>query len=534
MSTLATAGLAAEPDADTVPLPHPVKQKIKDALVALSLANLVFLRPTFDLLFDGDRFYDRFLLSNTDLLALLCNIFGAAMVIWLGLRVAHRFRNRWLQLVLHLAFFSLLLIPADLIRTKFYGVPDYRVLMFFKQPMVMLGSVVLLALVLWQHRRLAIAVANLLGILSAFALVIVAKVVLLMLGVNHPQQCDRGTLAPLLPVQAGQPRVIWMIFDETDYRLAFAQRPAGVTMPEFDRLMQETLHADHAYPPGDATLFSMPPAILGRRAGVWPVGCDLQVTLFDTGQTTTFNQLPNVFFDARRLGFNTAVLGWFVPYDRLLSGQLNFCQWYAWPPFESARAAAFPQAFRNQLTSVVWPLDMRQIYADLCQDSLHTAVALSTNTDYGLTLLHLPPPHRPGIYSATKHKVSIWDTIFRMSATKGYFNNLTLADNELGEIRRTMEAAGQWDKTWIIVSADHSWRSSADFDGHRDFRVPFFVKPPGPANPVLYSQQFNTILTHDLILAILRGQLANQQNVVDWLDAHRNEQNFIPEKSGIE
>lgn len=521
-------------DTGTVPLPHPLKQKIKDALVAVSLSNLIFLRPTFDLLFDSDRFYDRFLLTNTDLLALLCNIFCGAAVIWLGLRAARRFRNAWVQLILHLAFFSLFLIPADFIRTKFYGVPDYRMLMFFKQPLVILGGMVLFALVLWQHRRLAVAVAGLLGIMSAFALVVLIKIVLLMAGVAHIQQCDPGTLAPLLPVHPDRPRVVWMIFDETDYRLVFEQRPAGLELPQFDRLAQETLRADHAYPPADATQYSMPQAILGRRAAVERAGCDMSVTLFDTGETTTFTSLPNVFSAARQLGYNTAALGWFIPYDRLLSGQLNFCQWYPWPPFESARADTFGRAFRNQLTSLAWPFHMREVYADLCQDSMRTALALSTNSTYGLTLLHVPPPHRPGIYSAAKHRISIWDTIFGMSGSQGYFNNLALADYELGEIRRNMEAAGLWDNTWIIVSADHSWRSSPDFDGQRDYRVPFFVKPPGPADPALYSQQFNTILTHDLILAILRGQLTNREDVVDWLDAHRNDQNFIPEKSAIE
>src|SRR5208282_1432887 len=120
------------------------------------------------------------------------------------------------------------------------------------------------------------------------------------------------------------------------------------------------------------------------------------------------------------------------------------------------------------------------------------------------------------------------------SGSQGYFNNLALADYELGEIRRVMNAAGLWDKTWIIISADHSWRSSKDFDGKRDLRVPFLVKPPGTTAPAVYSPQFNTTLTHDLILAMLRNEVTNQQNVADWLDAHRSEQNYIPQPSTSE
>ncbi len=519
------------PHAPTIPLPEPLKQKIKDALVALSLANLLFLRPTFDLLFDDDRFFNRLLVTNHDLLALFANIFGAAALIWLGMRAVHRFRQPVIQLVLHLAFFSLLLIPADFVRAKFYSIPDYLVLAFFRQPVVMLCLVVVLALVLWQHRRAAILVAGLLGVMSAFAFVIVIKIVLLALGVTHLRQCESGTLAPLMAVRPGQPRVVWMIFDELDYRLVFEERTTGVALPEFDRLEKETLHAAHAYSPGDGTQLSMPPAILGVRAATAVNGCDLMVTPFDTGITTSFNGLPNVFSSARELGFNTALVGWYLPYDRLLSGQLNFCAWWPWMPYESARGENFADSLHQQFMSLAWPFDVRLAFAELCHQSLQAAVTVSTNQNYGLTLLHLPPPHRPGVYSATQHRFSIRDTLFKMNGAQGYINNLVLADDELGQIRRAMEAAGQWDNTWIIVAADHSWRSSSGFDGKRDLRVPFLVKPPGPAaSDTVFAPQFNTVLTHDLILAMLRGEVTNQENVADWLDAHRAGHDFIPGK----
>jgi arylsulfatase A-like enzyme len=111
-------------------------------------------------------------------------------------------------------------------------------------------------------------------------------------------------------------------------------------------------------------------------------------------------------------------------------------------------------------------------------------------------------------------------TLLDMSKAAGYFNNLALADRTFGKLRAAMEASNQWNRSWIIVSADHSWRASAEYDGRRDFRVPFLVKAPGPNQPVVYSPAINTLLTHDLILAILRSELTNQQQVVPWLDSH--------------
>src|SRR5208282_720498 len=97
---------------------------------------------------------------------------------------------------------------------------------------------------------------------------------------------------------------------------------------------------------------------------------------------------------------------------------------------------------------------------------------------------------------------------------------LVLADRSFGKLRRAMELSGQWNKTWIILSADHSWRNSRVYDGQRDFRVPFLVKPPGANAPMTYEQQFNSTLTHDLILAILHSGVTNQQSVAAWLDAN--------------
>ena len=94
------------------------------------------MRSSFDMLFDDDRFYNKTTVTATDLLALMFNILWVAAVIWLGHGAVDRFRNTVAQLALHMVFFSLLLIPADFVRAKFYGIADYQIVMFIKQPVV--------------------------------------------------------------------------------------------------------------------------------------------------------------------------------------------------------------------------------------------------------------------------------------------------------------------------------------------------------------------------------------------------------------
>jgi hypothetical protein len=506
--------------ARTIPLPHLTRQKIKDAIVALSLATLCFIGVEFDLLFDYNRFFTKIPVTVPILLALMVNILGFALIAWLVMQVLHRFSNKLLHLSVHLLFLILLLLPLDFLRTSYFKLADYQIVAYFKQPVVIVFALVVLAMLVWGHQLVAKIAAVIVGIFSPLAFLLLVKDIFLCLGVIHLQQCFPQIPPPLNVVQKSQPRVIWIIFDETDYRLAFEQRPANVQLPEFDRLQQQSLSATSAYPPGDATIMSMPALILGQRiSGVsYDNSCDLTITFAESGATSTWSGQPSVFSEARTLGANTAVVGWYIPYDHILGNVLNFCAWYAYPTFEPSRAKTFGAGMVQQICSLGEAFDIRHMFVMLHRDSLQASLSVVTNSIYGLTLLHLPAPHKPGVYLPDKDEFTIWG----MPKTVGYFDNLMLADRELGELRHAMESSGEWNKTWIILSADHSWRESKLYDGKRDYRVPFLVKPPGMNEPITFSHQFNTVVTHDLILDILRRQIVDEQSLESWLEAHQS------------
>jgi len=506
-------------DTGTIALARPFKQKIKDGIVALSLTNLCFANAWFTILYDADRgYYNKLPIQTASTLALLLNFLWLTAAIWLGLRIWRHFQNRWLQFALHLAFLVLLLIPADFVRHQVFHILDTQVIAFFRRPMVMFVSVVLVALLVWQHRRAAKVAAVLVVIVSPLALLTLAKIGLLLFGVMHLQQADyQPVLPPAAPVHEGQPRVVWIVFDCTDYRVAFENRPAGVQLPEFDRLRGESLFCTAACSPNANTITSMPALISGRRISKVSIAnaSDLNVQLIDPEADTTWQKLPSVFAEARSLGVNTALVGWYHPYDRILGKGLNYCAWYAFPMFEPARAKTIGAAMRREIGCIPWSFHIRRIFISVCQDSLRESLSLVANPVYGLTLLHLPPPHTPGVYLPDKDRF----TFLGMPKKLGYLRNLALADKELGQLRRAMEASGQWDKTWVIISTDHSLGVSSLF-GPADMRVPFIVKPPGASEPITYSPAINTLLTHDLILAILRGEINRQPELFHWLDEH--------------
>jgi hypothetical protein len=243
----------------------------------------------------------------------------------------------------------------------------------------------------------------------------------------------------------------------------------------------------------------------------------LKLVLPGTNDQVTWNGLPSVFSRARAAGINTALIGWYHPYSRVFSEALNYSQWHPYPPFEQTRGESFGEVALNQIWSLLTPLQLRRLQIRIFEDALARSLHLSTNLNYGLSLLHLPVPHRPGIYDPQRQSL----TMTTLSLRKGYLDNLLLTDQTLGKLRQAMEQAGRWEAAWIIVSSDHWWRDSTVYDGEVDHRVPFIVKAPAQRSPLLIETSLNTLITHDLILAILRKELHRSEEVVAWLKEHR-------------
>ena len=288
-------------------------QKLGDALVALSLANLCLVTAWFGPLYDADLgYFNRLRVTSLTLFCLVLNLSWLSGLIWLVIRLYRTSSNRWLRRFCHLFFLLLLLLPADFCRIRFIPISDHQIVTFLKSPLGAVTALLVLAVVLWQLQRVAHAAAVIAGVLSPLAIFTLFKIALLGLGFQHVAQHSADpSLRPLLPVHANQPRIVWFIFDETDQRLAFECRPAGCELPAFDRLCSESICATNAFPPGDSTFVSMPALLAGRCFSSVAVrsASNLTVTLGTNGAQTAWSELPSVLKSARDLGVNGAVVG---------------------------------------------------------------------------------------------------------------------------------------------------------------------------------------------------------------------------------
>ena len=352
-----------------------------------------------------------------------------------------------------------------------------------------------------------------------------------------------GQTAPALSGPPPRIRVVWVIFDELSQAIVFDHRPPHLACPNFDKLRDQSFFATAARSPGDSTETSMPGLILGDKVvEAVPQGPNrLLLRTKQHQEQFSWDSAPNVFDDARQLGFDSALAGWFHPYGRVIHRSLTRCDWTAgWllsgieEPFQ---LESWPHAMwdRARLQIAVLPLigHLPGMFPG-AHHRIEKAVRFSWLLDrsrkfaadpaIGLVLIHLPVPHPPAFYDRTKGVITATGAV-------GYPDSVALADRTLGLLRESIEQAGLWDRTALLVSADHGWRTSMwrgtaewtpeeeSLSHYRTSGAPFLLRFPGQTATVPYSPRFNTVMTRRIIAGILGGQFTTAQQLVERLEA---------------
>jgi hypothetical protein len=152
------------------------------------------------------------------------------------------------------------------------------------------------------------------------------------------------------------------------------------------------------------------------------------------------------------------------------------------------------------------------------------AYRAAVDSRIGLLMLHLPLPHPYAFYNRREHN-------FNLDASIDYLDNLALADRTLGELRLALEQARMWDDTTLLITADHGLRPDA-WEGHLGWTdelekltggvhgktVPFILKLAHSSDPAQFSKQFSNVVSSNLVLAVLEGNVSSPSQAVAWLD----------------
>ena len=486
----------------------------RDAVLALSIAHFSLIQAAHGQLYERTfAYFSCVPVSRASLAALLLNILALGLVLWIAGRLVRRINSGIIFSLASLAICAAPIIPFNFVRTHFWDLNAAKVTPFLKQPLVMIAAVTIVIAALWFHRRVAKVLMVIYMILSPMVLFTAGTIGWHFI---RSPTAAHDIVTASSAVRVASPRIVWLVLDELDQRIAFEQRPSDIAMPELSRFYNENFRATNAFPPGGSTTYSMPGLTIGREVRRNRIISSSELA-FDG--IPRWSQTDTVFARARSLGFSTALVGWFHPYGRVLGHQLDRCEWVPYSPLELERGLTFKEAAINQLCSIVPQFQQRRLHIKNFMAAETAAVKFLTDSPAALTLLHLPGPHLPGIYDAKRGQFTAW----KYSRTREYLENLALTDRQFGTLRRAMEQARTWDTTWVIVTSDHWWRESAQYDGKTDHRVPFIIKAPGENKTAIYDKKFDTVLTYHLLLSILKGELSSAAELPHWLDMYRTD-----------
>src|SRR5262245_42238144 len=355
-----------------------------DALACLAVSSLCFSRARSETLFLSVwGFYNRVPLAAPVLAALLLNLVGLAAIGFPTVPPIRRAPGPAWRRLAAVGAAATIMIALNFVRIAHETVERWTDAI--GRPGLLALTVLILAASLgWPERALRV-IRRLALIASPLAILTLAHALWMFLEVTAGPMWRWVDPAPLGRNPPSLRRVVWVVLEELDQRITFEARPTGLELPELDRLRRESLYADAARPPAGTPEVSMPALITGRPVvAVTPVNPnDLELT-FSDGTTARWAAHPNVFSRARALGYDTAVVGWHLPYPRILGRSLGLAEWRPSDTHEQARGDTFAQAWLNQWASLVPPLNVRRLVSQRFAELGDLATQTAANYRYGL------------------------------------------------------------------------------------------------------------------------------------------------------
>lgn len=523
-------------DLETAPGSASERELARRAAIALSLANLCWLRIWAELftIASPDVYYQK--VAAQDFAAAAAGTLllgGFFLACWEGLR---RLRPATGS---RLSYGAVALVAVW--QVSFVGHRDHPGLLtalgWWRDGRLALtagafaGAALLLVAAFGWRERIARAAAGMLLALSPFVLLTFGRAAWTAVALDPTTSL--ASRAPPIGTPLAEtpgPRLVVVLFDELDRRVAFDERPEGLELPAFDALRREAIDATSMRQATPKTKMSIPATLSGMRVtDAVPSGAsELIVSHEERGvrKQEPFSALPGLLGTARERGGVAVVAGWYHPYCRIFP-DLSACSWYPSGTRAShGQDGGFLHALADQGEALVPYVAPRLRHAEVERQLAADATWAVTAGSAGVVFIHLPIPHKPWIHDReTGEGGGLWFP----AQTEGYLGNLVLADSRLGELRHAMERVGKWEGTAVLVTSDHGWREGARKTGDARPRIPWILKPAGKESARLYARELTPATTYPVLDALLRGEARTADEIVSRLDAAANaESAFSP------
>jgi hypothetical protein len=325
--------------------------------------------------------------------------------------------------------------------------------------------------------------------------------------------------------------VFVFVFDEWSFVRSAPDGHFKQSLPHLRDFADHAMFFRSARSPGDDTYRSLPLLIYGDH----PLE-QLPLVFTKVGKRgreyvtgpRPLRPVESLFHVARSAGYNTALVGFYMPYEIMFRDSVDFARGYAFYPLpptlwgrmlqdglEALRYETDPisRHFFRVLNAQVFTRNWLHL-RDHMMEGIDTAI--DRMPDNTLTFIHYPLPHAPfiynedgsfrGVYTIDWHRPT-GDTDGAWGTEEEYQRQLVYLDRVVGHLMDRLKKAGKYDDALIVLTSDHSWRFDPDTKLATEARrwVPLLVKLPGQTQGCVVDEPFANVHYHGFVRAVLRG-----------------------------
>jgi hypothetical protein len=276
------------------------------------------------------------------------------------------------------------------------------------------------------------------------------------------------------------------LFDELSYRFVYRHEQLRSDLPYLRRLSEAATNYHAAMAPNDRTITSLPGLLASRDF--------LDVTVVEDGifeSRPTGDQVPldlngpnGLFRRAKANGLRTEMVGYYLPYCRLLAGVADACVSYSWYNYSTAADGFSP--FNPILTNIVlWPYQppfgllkvpaLSSLQRRIVELTTAAAVADLQVGSPRFRFVHFSVPHHPFVFDRQGYHPAA-DPMLKNA--ENHKRQLEYVDTLVGRLVDQLQQAGVFESSTVVVMSDHEyrWPPLAKPDS---MHIPLIVKHPG-------------------------------------------------------
>ena len=325
--------------------------------------------------------------------------------------------------------------------------------------------------------------------------------------------------------------VLFFVFDEWSYDRSANNEGFLPFFPNLKDLAATSLNFLQARSPSSSTKVSLPSLIYQTSA----TGARDPKFRFwrSNGATLPYTKVPSLFQLARNYGYHTSLIGFYLPYRKILGDQVDYVHSLPYVPkgnnfiermmIGTVRNFAFlsdpvSQALDTRLYARIYSKNWFKNNNRILEESLQLIRTCPNDT---FAFFHLPLPHPPFIFQPDG---TYWGSYFHLGGEKkgslqDYERHLQYVDHVIGRIVETLKASGKFDQTLLIMTSDHSWNGDPQNGFQQldtNLHVPLVVKLPGQRVGHKVKEQFSNNQLKPIIELAFRHDV-NKKHVLELI-----------------